>query len=238
MNKSENNLQVRAATLDDAREFLAELQREDTKVAAPNCPPFYKAIKRLFDILTSIVALILLSPLFLFSAILVFLSSPGPIFFRQERAGKNGKSFTMFKFRTMHLNAEKNRQAVEDLNCQSGPVFKAPDDPRLIWAGKFLRRSSLDELPQLLNVLRGEMSIVGPRPLWIVEAKKAVGAARFRTAVKPGLTCIWQVSGRSELSYEQWVLLDLFYIKRRSLLLDLFIILQTIPAVLTGHGAF
>jgi lipopolysaccharide/colanic/teichoic acid biosynthesis glycosyltransferase len=144
----------------------------------------------------------------------------------------------MYKFRTMRVGAEDDVDFLRGRNYQNGPVFKLPEDPRLTWAGKFLRRSSIDELLQLFNVLRGEMSLVGPRPLWLPEAQRCRGAARLRTSVKPGLTCLWQISGRSELSYEQWILLDLYYIRSRSLLLDGLIIAQTFPAVLSGHGAY
>jgi len=168
----------------------------------------------------------------------VKLTSRGPVLFRQVRAGLNELPFTMFKFRTMRLGAEDDRELLAHLNEQSGPVFKIPEDPRLTPVGRFLRRSSLDELPQLFNVLRGEMSLVGPRPLWMVEARQARGAARLRTLVKPGLTCLWQISGRSELDYDTWVEMDLFYIRRRSFLLDLLITIQTIPAVLSGRGAY
>ncbi|MCK5114814.1 MAG: sugar transferase, partial [Phycisphaerae bacterium] len=158
--------------------------------------------------------------------------------FQQTRAGKNAKPFTMLKFRTMRIGAQDDRVLLTHLNHQNGPIFKAVDDPRLVRFGKFLRQSSIDELPQLFNVLTGKMSLVGPRPLWMPEAEKAIGAAKLRTQVKPGLTCLWQISGRSELSYEQWVVLDLYYIRKRNLLLDMLIIAQTIPAVLSAHGAY
>ena len=144
----------------------------------------------------------------------------------------------MYKFRTMRNGAQDERELVAHLNEQTGPVFKIAADPRVTWIGRFLRRSSIDELPQLFNVLSGKMSLVGPRPLWLPEALQSVGAARLRMRIKPGLTCLWQISGRSELTYDQWVLLDLYYIRHRSLLLDLLIIAQTIPAVLSARGAY
>jgi len=198
----------------------------------------YEWTKRALDIVISAALIALLWPPMLLIAVLVKLTSRGPILFRQPRAGLNGGAFTMYKFRSMRDGAQDDRKLVEHLNQQSGPVFKIPEDPRLTGFGRFLRRSSLDELPQLFNVLRGEMTLVGPRPLWLPEAEEAAGRARLRTSVKPGLTCLWQISGRSELSYERWVELDLYYICRRSTLLDLMILGQTIPAVLTGRGAY
>jgi len=138
----------------------------------------------------------------------------------------------------MRNGSENERLLITHLNVKDGPVFKVPDDPRLTPVGRFLRRSSIDELPQLFNVLSGHMSLVGPRPLWWPESSRVEGAARFRTKVKPGLTCLWQISGRSELSYAEWVRLDLYYMRHRSTILDALIVIQTIPAVLSGHGAF
>lgn len=198
----------------------------------------YLAAKRVLDVVVAAALLVVLGPVMLLVAAAVKLTSRGPVLFSQVRAGLNERPFTMFKFRTMRLGAEDDRELLAHLNEQDGPVFKIPEDPRLTPVGRFLRRSSLDELPQLLNVLRGEMSLVGPRPLWMVEAQRARGAARLRTLVKPGLTCLWQISGRSELGYQTWVEMDLFYIRRRSFLLDLLIMIQTIPAVLSGRGAY
>ena len=174
----------------------------------------------------------------LLAAVLVKLTSRGPVFFCQQRAGFLAKPFKMYKFRSMKRGAEDDRHYLKHLNEQRGPVFKIFDDPRLTLVGKFLRKSSIDELPQLFNVLKGEMSLVGPRPLWVFEASQTEGKALFRTCVKPGLTCLWPVSGRSELTYEQWVELDLYYILTRNIILDTQILIQTIPAVLTGRGAY
>lgn len=198
----------------------------------------YRVSKRIFDVLLALGLLILLSPLMLLVALAVKLTSRGPVLFKQTRAGLDGKPFTMLKFRSMKVGAEDDRQFLADRNEKDGPVFKIANDPRLTRLGKFLRKMSIDELPQLLNVLVGQMSIVGPRPLWWPEAQETRGNARIRMCVKPGLTCIWQISGRSELSYEQWVQLDLFYIKTRSFLLDILIVVQTIPVVITGYGAY
>jgi len=222
----------------DTLSLLKRLEAEGDAAVVPAGGAMYAFLKRLGDVLGSLVLIVLLSPLMLLVMVLIKLTSRGPVLFRQTRAGRNGQSFTMYKFRTMHPDAQADQEFLREHNYQNGPVFKMPDDPRLIWVGKFLRRSSIDELPQLFNVLSGKMSLVGPRPLWKPEADQAVGPARLRAQVKPGLTCLWQISGRSELSYEQWVVLDLYYIRRRSLLLDLLIFIQTIPAVLTAHGAY
>ncbi|MCP4376385.1 MAG: sugar transferase [bacterium] len=199
----------------------------------------YRIVKRSSDILVSLALLLLLLPLMCIVALMVKLTSRGSIFFTQVRIGHNGQPFTMYKFRSMRQGAQGDQEFLSHLNeQQEGPVFKIAEDPRLTPVGKFLRRSSLDELPQLWNVLRGEMAIVGPRPLWKPEAEKASRRARLRTRIKPGLTCLWQISGRSELGYNKWVELDLYYIQNRSLLLDFLIVLQTIPAVLSGRGAY
>ncbi len=228
---------VTAASMNSAA-FLEKLNREFNTDSAPVQRQAYLAVKRLTDILLSLVAIILMLPVMLVIALLIKFTSKGPVIFKQDRAGLGNKPFTMYKFRTMRKGAEDDRKLLAHLNTQSGPVFKIPEDPRLTKVGRFLRRSSLDELPQLFNVLRGDMSLVGPRPLWVPEALAATGAATFRTKVKPGLTCLWQISGRSELSYEEWVLLDLYYIAHRSMLLDLLILVQTVPAVLSTHGAY
>jgi len=228
---------VTAAAMDPAA-FLERLNREFDPNTTPVRKTAYLAVKRSVDVLLSIVAIILLSPVMLAVAVLIKLTSEGPVIFKQQRAGFNSKPFTMYKFRTMRKGAEDDRELLVHLNTKSGPIFKIPEDPRLTKIGRFLRRSSLDELPQLFNVLKSEMSLVGPRPFWVPEARKATGAATFRLKVKPGLTCLWQISGRSELSYEEWVLLDLYYISHRSALLDMLILVQTIPAVLSTHGAY
>lgn len=172
-------------------------------------------------------------------AALVKLTSPGPIFFRQQRSGLNGRPFTLYKFRTMVTNAEQLKHELAAMNEMSGPVFKLVNDPRITPFGKFLRKSSIDELPQLINVLRGEMSLVGPRPLPVDEVRRFNDLAhRRRLSVKPGLTCLWQVSGRNKVKdFKDWVRLDLEYIDNWSLWLDLKILCRTLPVVLTGAGA-
>lgn len=198
----------------------------------------YDVVKRVLDVALASAMLVLLAPLMGAVALLIKLTSRGPVVFKQMRAGLGGSPFIMYKFRTMRNGAEEARALLECRNEKDGPVFKIANDPRLTPIGRWLRRSSIDELPQLINVLRGEMSLVGPRPLWMPEAIRVVGRARLRANVKPGLTCLWQISGRSELSYDEWVALDAYYVRHRSMLLDLMIMVQTVPAVLSARGAY
>ncbi|MES2737786.1 MAG: sugar transferase [Verrucomicrobiota bacterium] len=195
--------------------------------------------KEIVDRVGAAVLLLLSLPIWLVAIIGIRLSSAGPIFFRQERSGHYGKAFRMWKFRTMHADAEARRAELEAANEMSGPVFKITADPRIFPFGRWLRRMSIDELPQLLNVLRGEMSLVGPRPLPVYEIEKIEKhAQRRRLSVKPGLTCLWQVTGRNGIrNFEEWVELDLQYIDNWSLWLDLKILVRTLPAVLRGVGA-
>ena len=195
--------------------------------------------KSALDFFGSLVLLILATPIFIFVPLLIKLTSPGPVWFRQKRSGLNGRPFTMFKFRTMVTDAEQLKQELDALNEMSGPVFKIAKDPRITPIGRLLRKFSLDEFPQLFNVLRGDMSLVGPRPLPEYEVKRFDDCAhRRRLSVKPGLTCLWQVSGRNEVkSFEDWVRLDLQYIDTWSFWLDVKILLRTIPVVLLGTGA-
>ncbi|MBK8870487.1 MAG: sugar transferase [Elusimicrobia bacterium] len=173
----------------------------------------------------------------IFIAIAIKLSSDGPVFFKQERAGRSGKKFTLFKFRTMVDGAERMRSALMEFSDIEGPLFKMKKDPRVTPLGRFLRKSSLDELPQLINVLKGEMSLVGPRPHPMVEVQNYRPAHRQRLNVKPGMTGIWQVSGRSALSFERGIDLDLAYVHTLSWKLDMWILLRTVPAVILGKGA-
>ncbi|MBE0542350.1 MAG: sugar transferase [Verrucomicrobia bacterium] len=191
------------------------------------------------DFFGALIMVLILSPLFAIVALVIKLTSPGPILFRQHRSGLNGAPFTIYKFRTMVTNAEQLKHELEAMNEMRGPVFKVTKDPRITPIGKFLRRHSIDELPQLFNVLRGEMSLVGPRPLPVDEVKRFNDLAhRRRLSVKPGLTCLWQVSGRSQIvEFKDWVRLDLEYIDNWSLWLDLKILCRTIPVVFTGTGA-
>ncbi len=195
--------------------------------------------KQVIDVVGAAVAVIGLFPFLVLLGLLVKLTSKGPILFRQERSGLNGKPFTMLKFRTMVTNAEQRQAELESFNEMEGPVFKVSNDPRVTALGRWLRKYSIDELPQLWNVLRGEMSLVGPRPLPVDEIKRINDPGhRRRLSVKPGLTCLWQISGRNEVnSFKDWVTLDLEYIDNWSLWLDLKILLKTIPVVVLGTGA-
>ncbi|MFJ9865186.1 sugar transferase [Streptomyces sp. NPDC101165] len=193
-------------------------------------------IKRVIDLVGSLILMLLAAPLALIVCLAVATTSPGGVFFRQVRAGRDGRPFEMLKFRTMHAGADKNKAALLARNEANGHLFKLRDDPRITPVGRLLRRLSLDELPQLANVMRGEMSLVGPRPLPLADSDYS-GPARNRLSVRPGLTCLWQISGRSELSWDDMVRLDLQYVQHRSLRLDLAILARTVPAVLTGKGA-
>ena len=195
-------------------------------------------IKRMIDIMAAVILMVLLFPLLALVALAITLDSQGPIFFIQGRVGFNKRRFRMIKFRTMCVDAEARMQEIEHLNEKTGPIFKITNDPRTTRVGKWLRKTSIDELPQLINVLLGDMSIVGPRPLSVRDAlRMEIAWQKRRFSVKPGLTCLWQVSGRSSLSFEQWMQLDLEYIDRWSLGLDGLILLRTIPAILLARGA-
>ena len=201
--------------------------------------PWQGVFKQVIDLVGAALLLVLLGPLMLFVAWRIRRTSPGPALFRQERCGLNGRPFTMLKFRSMVTDAEQRKEELAALNEMSGPVFKVTNDPRVTPIGRFLRRWSIDELPQLINVLRGEMSLVGPRPLPVAEVDRFDDPAhRRRLSVKPGLTCLWQVSGRNQVhDFKEWVRLDLEYIDNWSLWLDLKILWCTIPAVVSGAGA-
>jgi lipopolysaccharide/colanic/teichoic acid biosynthesis glycosyltransferase len=194
--------------------------------------------KRALDILFSIIALIILSPLFLAVAVAIKINSKGKIIYSQPRTGKNGIPFVMFKFRSMYENAEAKRNELLDRNEMDGPVFKISNDPRVTTVGRFIRRYSIDELPQLVNILRGEMSIVGPRPLVVYEAAELNDNQKLRHLIKPGLTCYWQVSGRNNLSFQDWMNLDLKYLTEMSMKTDLIIILRTFKVVFLKEGAY
>ena len=198
----------------------------------------YEASKRVLDLVISVTALMLLSPVFLIAAIIVRLYDGGSVFFSHERVGKGGRVFRCYKFRSMVLHAESLKSSIAEKNQHSDPrTFKIADDPRITPPGRILRRFSIDELPQIFNVIAGDMSIVGPRPPVPSEVSLYTDRDRQRLAVKPGLTCIWQVSGRSRLAFPQQLSMDLDYIRRRNLALDLAIIVKTVPAVITGDGA-
>jgi len=197
----------------------------------------YLAMKRALDMTAAAVLLAAVSPVLLFLCLVIKLTSPGPVVFRQTRCGIGGRHFTCYKFRTMCKGAEALMDDLADLNEVSGPVFKLRHDPRVTRVGHFLRKSSLDELPQLFNVLRGDMTLVGPRPPVPEEVAMYTAHDFGRLAVKPGMTCLWQVSGRSDIGFAEWVELDLEYIRKRGFWYDAWIMLRTIPAVVSGRGA-
>lgn len=200
----------------------------------------YIAAKRALDVVASSTALILLAPMFLLIALIIKFTDRGPIFFRQKRVGQSGAQFDFFKFRSMCTNAESLKAELMKQNKHSTQsiTFKMARDPRVTWIGRILRKTSLDELPQLWNVLRGEMTLVGPRPAVVGEVIKYNRHERLRLGVAPGLTCIWQVSGRADLDFQQQVELDLRYIRNRNFWLDIKLVFLTVPAVLSGKGAY
>ena len=194
--------------------------------------------KRVLDCVLSGLLAILLAPLFLVVAVLIKCTSAGPVFFRQTRVGLNKRQFRIYKFRTMIANAEQIQDELLSLNEMTGPVFKIKNDPRITALGRVLRRTSIDELPQLLNVLMGDMSLVGPRAMSLRDYQLFdQDWQRRRFSVKPGITCLWQVNGRNSLPFEKWMELDMQYIDKWSLWLDFKILAQTVPAVLRGTGA-
>lgn len=198
----------------------------------------YLVLKRIMDIVGSLVGIVLTLPIMVIVAVLIKLEDPrGPILFSQERNGQYPKTFKMYKFRSMYVDAEERLHELMHLNEQTGPAFKMKDDPRITKVGKFIRKTSLDELPQLFNILKGDMSIVGPRPAIPREVALYNEYQKQRLLVKPGLTCIWQVSGRNNIGFDDWVELDIEYIKTRNLWLDIKLILMTIPALLGDETA-
>ena len=194
--------------------------------------------KRALDILGAIVALVLGAPLLLLSALLIKLESRGPVFYKSTRIGRGGKPFTFLKLRSMVADAERTREHLEHLNEADGPVFKISNDPRVTRVGRFMRSTSIDEIPQFLNVLAGDMSLVGPRPPIPVEVAQYEPLQMRRLDVRPGITCLWQISGRSRIGFQEWMRLDLEYIRHQSFALDVKILLRTIPAVLSREGAY
>lgn len=196
-------------------------------------------VKRSLDIILSLAALIVLSPLFLLLAVIIKATSPGPVFFVQVRVGQFGQTFSFYKFRSMYMDAEARKAELLSRNQSAdGVIFKMKDDPRITPVGRILRRTSMDELPQLLNVLFGDMSLVGPRPPLPSEVREYSIEDRKRLNVRPGITCIWQVSGRSDIPFHRQVALDKEYISSRGFKQDLRILLRTIPAILSGKGAY
>ena len=204
----------------------------------PNRRFTYRFIKRTADIVFSLFGLIALSPLFVLIAVAVASEREGGVIFRQARAGWRNQPFTMYKFRTMVKNAAALREEMEQFNELDGPAFKMQNDPRITKVGRFLRSTSLDELPQLFNVLKGDMSLVGPRPLPTYESEKCSEEQLQRLLVKPGITCYWQACGRNDVSFDEWIEMDLRYIREQNLRTDAVILLRTVKAVLSGRGAY
>ncbi|HEY9686239.1 MAG TPA: sugar transferase [Coleofasciculaceae cyanobacterium] len=222
-NASDRSLRIELAFLNRTNQWFYKLQQ---------------GFKRAFDLLTATTGLIAILPLLLVIALLVKIASPGPIFYKSLRIGKNYKPFYMYKFRTMSVNADAQREALREQANLQGNLFKIENDPRVTPIGKFLRALSLDELPQLLNVIRGEMSLVGPRPLPPDESKLFEEPYTLRFQVYPGITGLWQVSGRSSLKFEQLCKLEMNYVVKWSVLSDISILLRTLPAVLASRGAY
>jgi len=207
------------------------------QITAVNNNIVYLFFKRMLDITCSAVGIIVLSPLMIITAIMIKLDSKGSALFKQERCGKGGQSFNMLKFRSMVCNAEELLKELKDKNEQAGPVFKIRNDPRITRVGKIIRRTSIDELPQLFNIIKGDMSIVGPRPPLPREVEHYTEYQRQRLLVKPGLTCFWQVMGRNSIEFDVWVELDIKYIKERNFRLDLLLILKTFWVLVGDENA-
>ena len=198
---------------------------------------YYEFFKRSIDVICSIIGLISLSPIFLIVSILIRLESKGEIIFKQKRVGLNGEEFEIYKFRSMVANAEEFKEKLAEENEMSGPMFKMRDDPRITKVGKFIRKTSIDELPQLINVVKGEMSLVGPRPSLPKEVAEFEEWMNERLLVKPGLTCYWQVSGRNNIDFEDWMKLDIKYVRERNFWLDIKLILKTILVLFGDENA-
>jgi exopolysaccharide biosynthesis polyprenyl glycosylphosphotransferase len=223
-----------------ARSYVDDLEGVPVMTIQSGPPDSWQLfMKRVIDIVGSAAFLLALAPLFAVFAWLIRMDSAGPVFFTQERIGFNKRPFRLIKFRTMVDGADYQQSKLEHLNEVAGPVFKIKSDPRITRLGKFLRRFSIDELPQLVNVLKGDMSLVGPRPLPLRDFDRFdTQWHKRRLSVKPGMTCLWQVNGRSEIDFNHWVQMDLEYIDNWSLGLDMKILLKTIPAILKGSGAY
>ena len=211
--------------------------REDERIQ-PKEGPIYLFFKRAMDIIGSLCGIILLSPLLIIVALAIKIEDPrGSIFFSQQRCGKDNKLFPMYKFRSMVSNAEELLEELMEHNEMDGPVFKIKDDPRITRVGKFIRKTSIDELPQLFNILRGDMSIVGPRPAIPHEVAEYSHYHKQRLLVKPGLTCIWQVSGRNSIGFDEWMEMDLEYIEKRNLWMDIKLIFKTVGVLFGDEHA-
>jgi exopolysaccharide biosynthesis polyprenyl glycosylphosphotransferase len=233
-------VRTQMSQLQVARSYVDELEGVPVMTIQSGPADSWQIImKRVIDFVGSAAFLLALAPVFGVLALLIRLESPGPVFFVQERVGLNKRRFRMLKFRTMVEGADRQQHTLEHLNQAEGPAFKIKNDPRITRVGKFLRRFSIDELPQLVNVLKGDMSLVGPRPLPVRDVERIdVRWQKRRFSIKPGITCLWQVNGRSNVGFSEWVRMDLDYIDRWSLGLDLLILIKTIPAVFKGPGAY
>lgn len=203
----------------------------------PNRSLGYRFIKRLFDMIASFAGLIVLLPFFLIISIAIFIDDPGPVLFFQERNGLHGRVYRMWKFRSMYRDAPEKRFDLEAQNELDGPAFKMTNDPRVTRVGRWIRKTSVDELPQLVNILLGQMSLVGPRPLPTYETAQLTQQQRQRLLVKPGLVCYWQVCGRNDIPFDEWMRMDYRYINEASVWTDLKILCMAVPAVISGKGA-
>lgn len=232
----------KAEVVDDAavvrEDGTVTRRRENMREVYANKSKAYKITKRVFDCVLSTVALVVLSPIFLVTALCIKLEDGGPVFFVQPRAGKDLKHFKMYKFRSMYVNADAKLKDLLKDNEQTGHAFKIKNDPRITKVGRVIRKLSIDELPQLLNIIKGDMSIVGPRPILTWQMEECSPYEQQRLIVQPGLTCYWQISGRANIKWEQWVEMDLDYIQNMSVWTDIKMILKTVPAVFTGEGGF
>ena len=217
--------------------MLNEEIMKDNKLLRNKKSKVYEVTKRLMDIVGAILGLIFLMPLYVIVAILIKKDSKGPVIFSQERVGYDGKRFKMYKFRSMVINAEELKEKLKKQNERKGPMFKIKEDPRVTKIGKFIRKTSIDELPELINILKGEMSIVGPRPSLPKEIIQFDDWMMERLDVRPGLTCYWQVEGRDDIGFQEWMKLDVKYVKERSLLLDIKLIIKTFTVLLGDKNA-
>lgn len=231
-------LQTTEPTLQRGRSFERDEQARLAYPVQPHLTRWQLLVKRAFDVVVCLVLFPLFIGLSAIIGIAIKLDTEGPILYKQGRIGKDGKAFLMYKFRSMRKNAEEMRQSLDAMNEANGPVFKIKRDPRVTRVGVILRKTSLDELPQILNVLKGEMSLVGPRPPLPDEVAKYSDYHFGRLAVTPGITCIWQVEGRSTISFDRWVELDLEYIRKQSFWLDIVLLLRTVVVVLRCTGAW
>jgi len=228
---------ARALTQATARVSVGDTHRMSLISALPT-GAYVSWGKRLLDVVMSFALLVLVLPFVPFIALAIRYDSPGPLLYKSVRLGRNGRPFVFYKFRSMVVGAHESARYVRHLNQVQGPVFKSARDPRVTRVGRFLRRTSIDELPQLWNVLKGDMTLVGPRPPIPEEVEAYQPWQRLRLQVKPGITCLWQISGRSKLGFEEWMRLDIQYIQAMSLRTDIRILLRTLPAVISRDGAY